>query len=145
MIGGMRSDRRHPRPARPAVLIVEDDRLVAEATALAIASAGYRTIQAHDGWQALDILRRERPSVLLVDLHMPGMSGSEFMRLVRSDSSLAQIPRVIMTGTNDPMIGIREDAPVLYKPIDIDSLVAVLKRYCDRARPPLTAFAERRD
>ena len=143
--GRMRSDRRRPRPARPAVLIVEDDRAVAEAAAEVIGSAGYRTIVAHDGWQALDVLRRERPSVLLVDLHLPGMSGSEFLRFVRSDPTWSQIPRVIMTGTNDPMIGIREDAPVFYKPIDVDSLIAVLKRYCDRARPQLSAFAEQRD
>ena len=64
----------------------------------AIASAGYRAIPVHDGWQALEALKREQPSMLLVDLHLPGMSGSEFLRLVRNDPRWSQIPRLIMTG-----------------------------------------------
>jgi len=139
----MMSARRRPRPSPPAVLIVEDDRTLAEAAAEAIASAGYRAIRAHDGQQALEVLKRERPSVLLVDLHLPGMSGSEFLRLVRNDPSWCQIPRVIMTGTNDPMIRIREDAPVFYKPLDLNSLVTVVQRYCERSRPQLPTFVVR--
>jgi CheY-like chemotaxis protein len=138
MIGDVGSDRR--RRSIPAVLIVEDDGIVAEATSEAIEAAGYRTIRARDGWQALEALKHERPAVLLVDLSLPGMSGSEFLRFVRENQMWSRIPRVIMTGTNDPMIGVREDAPVFYKPLDIDSLVAVVQRYCDGARPQLSAF-----
>ena len=109
--------------------------MVAEATADALNSMGYRTIQARDGLQAIEALEREQPAVMLVDLSLPGMSGSELLRFVRNNPSWSQIPRVIMTGTNDPMIGVREDAPVFYKPLDIDSLAAAVHRYCDRARP----------
>jgi DNA-binding response OmpR family regulator len=125
------------------VLIVEDDQLVAEATADAIEAAGYRTIRAEDGWQALEALERETPAVLLVDMSLPRMSGSELLRLVRESPVWSRIPRVIMTGTNDPMIGVREDAPVFYKPLDLDTLVAAVERYCDRARPQPPAFTER--
>ena len=40
-----------------------------------------------------------------------------------------------MTGINDPMIGFREDAAVFYKPVDLSSLVEVVKRYCERSQP----------
>jgi DNA-binding response OmpR family regulator len=143
MMGNVSSDRRGHSPA--AVLIVEDDGIVAEAASDAIEAIGYRAIQARDGWQALEALKRERPAVMLVDLSLPGMSGSEFLRFVRESPTWSRIPRVIMTGTNDPMIGVREDAPVFYKPLDIDSLVAVVQRYCDRARPQISAFTERHD
>jgi DNA-binding response OmpR family regulator len=144
MIGRVRSDRRRTRHRPPAVLIVEDDRLLAEVIADAIEAIGYRTIRATDGWQALEALKREEAAVLLVDPSLPGMSGAAFLRLVRNSPTWSRIPRVIMTGTNDPMIGVREDAPVFYKPLDIDSLVAVVQRYCDRARPQVSAFAEPR-
>jgi CheY-like chemotaxis protein len=121
------------------VLIVEDDGLLADATADAIEAAGYRTIRAADGWQAIEVLKREQPSVLLVDMFLPGMSGSEFLRFVRGNPIWSQIPRVIMTGTNDHMIGVREDSPVFFKPLNIASLVAVVQRYCDGARPQVPA------
>lgn len=144
MIGDVRSERRRTRQRPPVVLIVEDDRLLAEAVAEAIEAAGYRTIRATDGWQALEALKQGEPALLLVDPSLPGMSGSAFLRFVRNSPTWSRIPRVIMTATNDPMIGVREDAPVFYKPLDIDSLVAIVRRYCDRARPQLPAFAEPR-
>ena len=123
------------------MLIVEDDAAVAEAVALPIDAIGYRAILAGSGWQALEALKRESPALMLVDLFLPGMSGSEFLRHVKATPALARIPRFIMTGTNDPMIGVREDAAVFYKPIDLVALVEVVKRYCDRARLQLVARA----
>jgi len=117
------------------VLIVEDDANVAAATAEAVGAAGYRAICAHDSLQALEVLAHEVPAVLLVDLSLPGMGGSELLRRIKTSPAWCSIPRVIMTGTNDPMIGVREDAPVFYKPLDMASLVQVLQRYCDRAQP----------
>jgi CheY-like chemotaxis protein len=139
----VRPDRRpalRSPPAPPAVLIVEDDPIVAEAAAEAIEAAGYRAIHVCDGWQALKVLKVEQPAVMLVDLSLAGMGGTEFLRAVRNSPTWSRIPRVIMTATNDPMIGIREDAPVFYKPLDMSSLVAVVQRYCDRSRPQLSAF-----
>jgi CheY-like chemotaxis protein len=144
MIGQVRPDRRWTRQPPPAVLIVEDDAIVAEAAADVIEAAGYRTIRACNGWQALEALQREQPAMMLVDLSLPGMSGSQFLRFVRDNPIWSRIPRVIMTGTNDPMIRVREDAPVLYKPLDMDSLVAVVQRCCDRAWTRNSGEAERR-
>lgn len=140
MIGSVMSDRTRTSHRPPAVLIVEDDGIVADATADAIEALGYRAIRAGDGLQALEALKQEQPAMLLVDLALPGMSGSEFLRFVRNDPIWSRIPRVIMTGTNDPMIGIREDAPVFYKPLDLGSLAAAVHRYCDRARPQASAL-----
>jgi len=125
------------------VLIVEGDGPVAEAAAKAIEAVGYRAIHALDGQQALAALKQEHPVLLLVDPSSPGMSGSQFLRFVRDSPTWSRIPRVIMTENNDPMIGIREDAPVLYKPLDIAALAAVVQRYCDRSWPQVSAFIER--
>jgi CheY-like chemotaxis protein len=127
----MASGRRRAGRSRPLVLIVDDDAIVAEAAADAIVAAGYRATCAHDGWQALAALDHEQPAVMLVDLLMPGMSGSELLRRVKERPAWSHIRCVIMTGTNDPMIRVREDAPVFYKPVDLESLVQVIGRYCD--------------
>ena len=135
-------EQRRARRSAPAVLIVEDDPLVAEAAAAAIGSAGYRAICAGDAWQALEALERERPAVMLVDLFLPGMSGSELLRVVKASPAWSRVPRIIMTGTNDPMIRVREDVAVLYKPLDLDTLLQVIRRSCDRGRPPLAALGD---
>jgi len=113
-----------------AVLIVEDDADTARAVTDALVDLGYRTVCARDGGEALAALERERPAVMLVDIFMPGMNGSELLARVRASLEWSQIPRVIMTGANDPMIGVKEDAAVLYKPVDIDALRNIVERYC---------------
>jgi DNA-binding response OmpR family regulator len=123
--------RKLAHPSTAIVLIVEDDDAVAKAAVDVISSMGYRALWARDGWQALDALERERPAMMLVDLSLPGMSGSAFLRSVRNTPSWSDIPRFIMTGTNDSMIGVREDTAVFYKPFDMDALMEVVQRYCD--------------
>ena len=81
--------------------------------------------------------------LLLVDMSLQGMSGSAFLRFVRDNPTWSRIPRVIMTATNDPMMGVREDTPVFYKPLDFDSLLAVVQRHCDRAQPQVSAVTAR--
>jgi two-component system nitrogen regulation response regulator NtrX len=126
------SDRR----GNPTVLIVEDDEDVASSIGEALNGAGYGVISARDGMEALTALERARPDVMLVDIFMPRMNGSELLAIVKSSSEWSGIPRVVMTGTNDPMIGIRTDTAVVYKPVDLDALLALVARYCDRGRGP---------
>jgi CheY-like chemotaxis protein len=124
--------RKPAHPSSPVVLIVEDDDIVATAASDVISSMGYRAVWARDGWQALGALERERPTMMLVDLSLPGMSGSEFLRSVRKTPSWSDIPRFIMTGTNDSMIGVREDTAVFYKPFDMDALMQLVERHCGK-------------
>jgi len=128
-----------PKPERratPTVLIVEDDDDVASALDDALVAAGYRVIAARDGQEALTALERHRPDMMLVDIFMPGMNGAELLAIVRRSAEWSAIPRVVMTGANDPMIGIRSDAAVIYKPLDLKALLALVARYCDPPREP---------
>ncbi len=119
---------RHPRPA---VLVVEDDRDVAMTINDVVEERGYRAICVANGREALSALEAERPALMLVDMFMPVMNGAEFLKVVKQTPKLASIPRVIMTAANDPMIGIKEDVTVLYKPVDFDALNRLLARYCE--------------
>jgi CheY-like chemotaxis protein len=119
------------RQPRPAVLVVEDDRDVAMTINDVVEERGYRAICVGNGREALSALESERPALMLVDLFMPVMNGAEFLKVVKQTPKLASIPRVIMTAANDPMIGIREDVTVLYKPVDFEALNRLLLRYCE--------------
>ena len=119
------------RLPRPAVLVVEDDPDVAMTINDVVEERGYRAICVGNGREALSALEAERPALMLVDLFMPVMNGAEFLKVVKQTPQLASIPRVIMTAANDPMIGIKEDVTVLYKPVDFDALNGLLLRYCE--------------
>src|SRR5262245_30277534 len=119
------------RQPRPAVLVVEDDRDVAMTINDVVEERGYRSICVGNGREALSALEAERPALMLVDMFMPVMNGAEFLKVVKQTPKLASIPRVIMTAANDPMIGIKEDVTVLYKPVDFEALNGLLLRYCE--------------
>jgi CheY-like chemotaxis protein len=125
------------KAAARSVLVVEDDVDVLQVIKEVIEAQGYRAIAVENGRQALAVLEEERPALMLIDLFMPVMSGGELLKVVKGNPQLSAIPRVIMTAANDQMIGIREDVPVLYKPVDFDALTRLLQKYCEpaRARP----------
>jgi CheY-like chemotaxis protein len=137
MVSKVSPARSVPAPElRPAVLVVEDDPDVSTSINDIVEERGYRAICVGNGREALSALEDERPALMLVDLFMPIMNGVEFLKVIKSSPKLATIPRVIMTGANDPMISVKEDVTVLYKPVDFDALGRLLQKYCEPpARP----------
>jgi CheY-like chemotaxis protein len=71
------SDREEDDPVKPRVLIVDDERLLADTTAAILRSEGFRTKTAYDGWEALETARSFHPDYLLTDVMMPIMNGVE--------------------------------------------------------------------
>lgn len=131
------SAERAPRGAtRRSVLILEDDRDVAQTIKEVIEDQGYRAICVGNGREALAVLEEEPACFMLVDVFMPIMNGVEFLKVVKNNPRLAKIPRVIMTAANDRMIGVKEDVSVLYKPVDFDALKRLLQKHCDPAIAP---------
>jgi CheY-like chemotaxis protein len=112
------------------ILVVEDDTDLREMLAEVAASMGHRVLLAANGEEGLAILAKHRPALVLVDLFMPVMGGIEFLRTVRRRAEWEAIPCVLMTGANDSMVGVKEDAVVLYKPLDLDVLADVIMQHC---------------
>ena len=78
------------------VLIVEDDPVVLETSAAIVRSFGFSVRTAEDGFVALQILREVLPDIILADLRMPGMSGFEFLSIVRR--RFPHIPTIAISG-----------------------------------------------
>ena len=126
---------------RPTVLVVEDDPDLAQTIADVVRDRRCRAVCAHNGLEALDVLEKERPALMLIDLFMPVMNGAELLKVIRQSPRLAQIPRVIMTGANDPMIGVKQDVSVFYKPLDFNALARLIQRHCATSAPQLAQWA----
>ena len=126
-------ERRAGSGSAGAVLLVEDDSDLRQAMAELLQAHGYDCILAHDGLDALEALRRQTPSLLLVDLLMPIMNGVELITRLRGDARWSDLPIVVMTAAGGRIIGVDLESlnvPVLRKPVDLASLAQILARHC---------------
>lgn len=77
------------------VLIVDDDRDLCENLGKILGMDGYRTVFAHDGSRALEVMGAEQPDVVILDIKMPGMDGMEVLKKIREHS--ARVAVIILT------------------------------------------------
>lgn len=113
------------------ILIVDDEPINLDLLEVALTRRGYAVERAADGLQALEIARRERPTVIVTDILMPNMDGYQLCREIKSDKRLASIPIVFYSATyTDP-----EDqdfaiqlggSRFVVKPADPEEFLAVL-------------------
>jgi two-component system alkaline phosphatase synthesis response regulator PhoP len=95
------------------ILVVDDDREVVRLMRAYLEQAAYEVMVAYDGETAVQILRRDRPDLVLLDLMLPGRDGLDITRLVRSDPALAQIPIIMLTARiedTDKIVGLEMGA-----------------------------------
>jgi CheY-like chemotaxis protein len=115
---------------------VEDDPSQRELLGSALAEAGYAVRMASSGQQALDYLvsGAEEPSLILLDLSMPVMSGWEFLAIAKSYARLAQIPVVLVSGESPRHLPLLHGAVAahLSKPIDLMTVFDAVSRFARR-------------
>lgn len=118
------------------ILLVEDDFDVREALAETLRDEGYAVDCVGDGEQALQYLRGGgRPGLILLDLMMPRMSGSEFRMLQKVDPQLCHVPVVLLTadGRMEEKARALETQGAIRKPIDLDLLLVTIQRFSRKA------------
>ena len=114
------------------ILVVDDHADFQVLLATILEDAGYTVVSAANGRDALMYLRRTSvlPGLILLDIAMPLMTGSEFLRQQQRDPSLAAIPVVVITARRDfPHEAADTAAAYLQKPIDLDTLLATVQQY----------------
>jgi len=85
-----------------SILIVEDSKTQAIMLKHLLESAGYLALVANNGEEALEILAGQRPSLILTDIVMPGMSGYELCQTVKRDPKTSSVPVILVTQLYDP-------------------------------------------
>lgn len=121
---------------RGKVLIVEDDRDICEVLTELANCEGYLVDSAADGAQGLASLQNgARPDLILVDAQMPVLSGLQFIAGVRASERLRTIPMILMSASKPRSLGQADG--FLPKPMDIDLVCELFKKYC-----PLAAHTE---
>lgn len=83
------------------ILIIEDENDLAELVAFNLGKEGYRTVIASDGASGLESARFASPDLILLDLMLPGMSGIEVCKILKSSEKTARIPVIILTAKGE--------------------------------------------
>lgn len=131
--------RRHgggDEPVGQRILVAEDEALAAMAIEDELLREGYMVDLAPDGQAALEMAGQAMPDLLLTDLRMPRMDGTGLIRALRGLAP--HLPVVVMTGFAPPggaeALRRAEEAPliVLSKPLDMDRLLAEIRRLLQR-------------
>lgn len=128
-----------------AVLVVDDDPNIRRMIVAALRREGYSFLEAQNGQEALDLMRREQPDIVVLDLMMPILSGWDVLQEREGDPSLKQIPVIIVSANRAPEIASAVDKGIcafLPKPFDIGALSALV-RSC--IRPSVAAEEHAQD
>lgn len=115
------------KSAVPRILVIDDDSDIREVVGEALQFAGYEVTTARDGREGLIQARSFRPTLILLDLMMPGMSGWEFRAAQLRDAALKAIPVVVVTALGtDPDIQVEA---VLAKPFRLEDLLVRVRGF----------------
>ena len=116
---------------KPFALIVEDDRDIVSLFRHVLDLAGYRTEIVLHGKVAVEHLSRSTPDIVLLDLGLPGISGSEILTMMRADERLKNVPVVVITA--HPLLATTLPVTpqlVLIKPVNIEQMSRLIQRIC---------------
>jgi phosphate regulon transcriptional regulator PhoB len=119
------------------ILVVEDEPDIRKLVQYNLAQERFKVLEAEDGEQALKILQRDRPNLLILDLMLPGLSGIELCRILRDRTETARLPILMLTakaGETDRVLGLEMGADdYLTKPFSPRELVARVRAILRRA------------
>jgi two-component system alkaline phosphatase synthesis response regulator PhoP len=120
------------------ILVAEDDRDIAELISLYLTRAGWRVQLTESGDEALASARRQPADLVILDVMLPGLSGLEVCRALRSDKTTASMPIIMLTARaeeTDRIIGLEIGADdYLSKPFSPNELVARIRALMRRSK-----------
>lgn len=133
------------------ILVVEDEPDIRKLVQYNLAQERFKVFEAENGEQALKMVQRDRPNLVILDLMLPGLSGLELCRILRDRADTAQLPILMLTakaGEADKVVGLEMGADdYLAKPFSPRELVArvraILRRTDQPARTDMVAAFEK--
>jgi len=119
------------------ILVIEDEPDIRKLVQYNLTQEHFNVVEAEDGEQALSLLQREKPNLVILDLMLPGLSGLELCKLLRQRSDTSRLPILMLTakaGETDRIVGLEMGADdYLAKPFSPREMVARVRAILRRA------------
>jgi two-component system cell cycle response regulator DivK len=133
--------RRESPASAKRVLIVEDNALSMKLFNDLLEAHGHDTVKASRAADALDLARATRPDLILMDIHLPDLSGLEAAGRLKADPRTRDIPIIAMTASG--LVGEREALAAgcdgyMAKPIQVDEFLRLIRSYLSGPHSPVT-------
>lgn len=126
-----------PHQGRKRILVVDDETDIVEMIAYNLERNGFEVVTAHDGVAALELAQAEQPDLVILDLMLPGIDGTEVARRLKSDPHTSGIPIIMLTARGeetDVVVGLTLGADdYVTKPFSMKILLARLNSVLRRA------------
>lgn len=113
------------------ILVVDDDPYIVKYMVDILSDNGYATCSASDGSEALDVLRREKPDLVTLDLEMPNEWGPRFYRKMTREEEFRNVPVIVISGLSGIHLAIRNAVASLKKPFDPNKLLEIIQQTLD--------------
>ncbi|QGZ66115.1 response regulator [Paraburkholderia acidisoli] len=123
------------------LVIVDDESLVTEFLSFLLNGAGYEVHAAFNGRDAIALIERQRPALVITDLMMPVMSGLGLAKAIRHHDELAQLPIILCSSAPDPVTPEESlmFSAILRKPYPPNRLLELVTRFAGEAEPGVGA------
>jgi len=108
------------------ILVIDDDPVIVKYLQAVFSDNGYETCVATSSMEGLDVVRREKPDLITLDIQMPGESGPRFYRKLRQDKALRDTPVIVISGI-DGDHAVKDAVAFVKKPFDPEQLVGIVK------------------
>ena len=125
------------------ILIADDDPDILDVIRITLEAEGYEVMEAHDGQEAVNMIKKSTPDLLVTDFKMPKICGDEVCRILKQDILIQHMPIIMLTGkgeVTDKIQGINAGADdYMVKPFEPQELVARVKMVLRRTARDLDA------
>ena len=109
------------------IMVVDDDPAIVEFLTSLFKDNGYETCSASDGSRALEVLEREKPDLLTLDLEMPEEWGPRFYRKFSQKPEFKELPVIVISGLSGIHLAIRKAVATVNKPFDPKQVLEIVK------------------
>jgi DNA-binding response OmpR family regulator len=124
-------------PKKRTVLVVDDERDIVDLITYNLQRNGYNVLCAYDGTEAIELAQKHVPDLVVLDLMLPGIDGTEVARRMKADARTAQVPIIMLTAKGeetDVVVGLTLGADdYVTKPFSMKILLARLSTVLRRA------------
>lgn len=109
------------------ILVVDDEAHIVKYLTAFLEDSGYETCSASNGEEAFDVLKREKPDLVTLDLQMPNETGTRFYRNMTKNKEFKDVPVIVISGLPGRHLAVSKPVAVYEKPIDREALLATIK------------------
>ena len=113
---------------KKSILVVDDEKDVRDFIVDLLTDEGYAVRQAADGVEAMDMLKDDKPDLILLDLLMPKETGTDLYRKIHRRKEFESVPVIVISGLPGRYVAVSKSVPVFDKPIDEEGLLDEIKK-----------------